>query len=167
MRKSYRYHFSVYRNTSRMNHSISCIWSTHFLVMALLIIAIANYVTCQTITPFMVRYSTTEKTSFLTVTLYRWPAKQTIPLSVLARNQTKGFWTWNLAVSGSGKGTRKRVGWRKELTGSWCGTTDRGSWHRTPERWDSSREDRVQPRRSSQEMSAFRWLCGIFASNPR
>ena len=33
--------------------------------------------------------------------------KQTIPLSVLARNQTKDFWTWNLAVSGSGKGTRK------------------------------------------------------------
>ena len=27
------------------------------------------------------------------VTVYRWPAKQTIPLSVLARNQTKGFWT--------------------------------------------------------------------------
>ena len=27
------------------------------------------------------------------VTLYWWPAKQTIPLSVLARNQTKGFWT--------------------------------------------------------------------------
>ena len=59
------------------------------------------------------------------VTLYRWPAKQTIPLSVLARNQTKGFWTWNLTVSGSGKGTRKGVGWRKELTGSWRGTTDR------------------------------------------
>ena len=27
------------------------------------------------------------------VTLCGWPAKQTIPLSVLARNQTKGFWT--------------------------------------------------------------------------
>ena len=31
---------------------------------------------------------------------------------------------------------------------------------------DSSREDRVQRRRSSQEMSAFQLLCGIFASNP-
>ena len=29
--------------------------------------------------------------SSLSVTLCRWPAKQTIPLSVLARNQTKGF----------------------------------------------------------------------------
>ena len=29
--------------------------------------------------------------------------------SVLARNQTKDSWTWNLAVSGSGKGTRTRV----------------------------------------------------------
>ena len=27
------------------------------------------------------------------VTLCGWPAKQTIPLSVLARNQAKGFWT--------------------------------------------------------------------------
>ena len=27
----------------------------------------------------------------LSVTLCRWPAKQTIPLSILARNQTKGF----------------------------------------------------------------------------
>ena len=61
----------------------------------------------------------------LGVTLYRWPAKQTIPLSVLARNQTKGFWTWNLGGSGSGNGTRKRVGWEKELTGSWRGDTDR------------------------------------------
>ncbi len=47
------------------------------------------------------------------------PPKQTIPLSVLARNQTKDFWTWNLAVSGSGKGTRMRVGWTKELRDSW------------------------------------------------
>ena len=83
------------------------------------------------------------------------PPKQTIPLSVLARNQTKDSWTWNLAVSGSGKGTRKRVGWTKELARvddgtrtravgdwtaerwdskqSWRGTTDRGSQHRTPE----------------------------------
>ena len=78
------------------------------------------------------------------------PPKQTIPLSVLARNQTKDSWTWNLAVSGSGKGTRMRVGWTKELAGSWRwdpdesswwldskeswrGTTERGSQHRTPE----------------------------------
>ena len=40
--------------------------------------------------------------------------KQTIHLSVSARNQTKDSWTWNLAVSGSGKGTRMRVGWTKQ-----------------------------------------------------
>ena len=41
------------------------------------------------------------------VTLCRWPAKQTIPLSVLARNQTKGFWTWNLGVARRGNGTQE------------------------------------------------------------
>ena len=35
--------------------------------------------------------------------------KQTIQLSVLARNQTKDSWTWNLAVPGSGTGRRMRV----------------------------------------------------------
>ena len=45
--------------------------------------------------------------------------KQTIQLSVLARNQTKDSWTWNLAVSGSGKGTRER-----QLTGD----PEEGSW---------------------------------------
>ena len=34
------------------------------------------------------------------VTLRRWSAKQTIPLSVLARNQTKGF---GLEISGDRK----------------------------------------------------------------
>ena len=102
------------------------------------------------------------------------PPKQTIPLSVLARNQTKDSWTWNLAVSGSGKGTRMRVGWTKELAGSWRrdpaesswrldskkswrGTTDRGSQHRTPETVAEKRgsshgeEDRLK-------MSAFELL---------
>ena len=37
---------------------------------------------------------------FSTVTLYRWSTKQTIPLSVLARNQTKGF---GLEISGDRK----------------------------------------------------------------
>ena len=51
--------------------------------------------------------------------------------SVLARNQTKDSWTWNLAVSGSGKGTRERelttrprreqlvVGQEREEVGGW------------------------------------------------
>ena len=62
----------------------------------------------------------------------------------------KGFWTWNLAVTGSGRGREKRVGWTKELK-------DRGSRHRTPERWDQSeemgsrpvKEDRVKMSRHS------------------
>ena len=98
------------------------------------------------------------------VTLYRWPAKQTIPLSVLARNQTKGFWTWNLAVSGSGKGTPEESWLEKGADESWRGTTDRGSWRQdsreaNQQKIGSSEEDRVK-------MSAFQLLCGIFASNP-
>ena len=50
------------------------------------------------------------------VTLCRWPDKQTIPLSVLARNQTKGFGieisVWPEVVTGR----EKRVAWIKELT---------------------------------------------------
>ena len=102
------------------------------------------------------------------VTLCRWPAKQTIPLSVLARNQTKGF---GLEISAGPEvvtGREKRVGCEKERTGSWRRDTNRGSRHRTLEQrgesaWHESpvtvREDRVK-------MSAFQLLCGIFASNP-
>ena len=48
------------------------------------------------------------------VTLCRWSAKQTIPLSVLARNQTKGF---GLEISGDRKWGRERQSesWKKEL----------------------------------------------------
>ena len=108
------------------------------------------------------------------VALYGWP-EQTIPLSVSARNQTKDFWTWNLAVSGSGKGTRKRVGWTKELRGSWRRASREASQQRVGvelrtyavDSGDSRRQDRVQRRRLSQKMSPFQLLCGIFASNPR
>ena len=94
------------------------------------------------------------------VALYEWSAKQTIPLSVLARNQTKDFWTWNLAVSGSGKGTQKSVGWTKELAGVGDGTAERrvsrrvGVELRTDavDSGDSSREDRVKRRRLSQDV---------------
>ena len=56
-----------------------------------------------------------------------------------------------------------RVGWTKELRGSWRrdskeswrGTTDRGSQHRTPE--TSGRQDGVQRRRRV-EMTAFQLL---------
>ena len=78
------------------------------------------------------------------VTLCRWPAKQTIPLSVLARNQTKGFGleisAWPEVVTGR----EKRVGWTKELTGSWRRDTDKGSRLRTPEQRGESAWERVQ-----------------------
>ena len=75
------------------------------------------------------------------------------------------FWTWNLAVSGSGKGTRKRVGWTKELAGVSDGTAERrvnrelawnhGQMRSTPEtvaeKIGSSEEDWVK-------MSAFQLL---------
>ena len=43
----------------------------------------------------------------LHITLCRWSAKQTIPLSVLARNKTKGFRLEILAWPEVGKGTRE------------------------------------------------------------
>ena len=81
------------------------------------------------------------------VTLCRWPAKQTIPLSVLARNQTKGFGLEFSACPEVVTGREKRVGWEKELKAVGDGTrTDAvDSGH-------SSREDRVQRRRSSQDV---------------
>ena len=59
------------------------------------------------------------------VTLCRRSAKKTIPLSVLARNQTKGF---GLEISGwpeVGKGIRE---------GSWTKGLEEGSWRRTTDR---------------------------------
>ena len=64
----------------------------------------------------------------------------------------KGFWTWNLAVIGSGRGREKRVGWIKELTGSWQRDTDRGGRQWTPEQRGEAAWDRVQRRRSSQNI---------------
>ena len=56
-------------------------------------------------------------------------------------------------------GHKKRVGWRKELTGSWRGTTDRGSRHWTPE-WEETgsrpvKEDRVKMSRHSSSFVEF------------
>ena len=48
------------------------------------------------------------------ITLCRWSAKQTIPLSVLARNQTKGFGLEISAWPEVGKGTREGS-WKKGL----------------------------------------------------
>ena len=72
------------------------------------------------------------------VTLCRWPAKQTIPLSVLERNQrSRRDWKW--------KGTREESELGKGAgRGSWRRRTDRGSRHWTPERRGQSAGDRVQ-----------------------
>ena len=45
------------------------------------------------------------------VTLCTWSTKQTIPLTVLARNQTKA-WARDLDATGSWKGTPERIGQR-------------------------------------------------------
>ena len=114
------------------------------------------------------------------VALYGWP-EQTIPLFVSAWNQTKDFWTWNLAVSGSCKGTRKES-WvekgagRQLTTGPGRGQLATGqqrelAWNHgqmrsTPETVAEKRgsshgeEDWVKRCRHSS-------ACGIFASNPR
>ena len=90
------------------------------------------------------------------VTQYRWPTKQMIPLSVLARNQTKGFWTWNLGVAGRGNGTREE---------SWVGEK---SWQVlvTGQQRGESAEDRGPAKKIESRCRHSSCLCGIFASNP-
>ena len=70
---------------------------------------------------------------YIYVTLCRCSAKQTIPLSVLARNKTKGFGpaisTWPEVV----RGRDKRVGQRDWEVGSWGRVTRVTSWHRSRE----------------------------------
>ena len=82
------------------------------------------------------------------------------------------------------KGTRKRVGWRKGLTGvgvelrteavgggtrdTRVGVEPRTGAVDTGHRSSETVAEKIgsSERRSSQEMSAFQLLCGIFASNP-
>ena len=66
-----------------------------------------------------------------TVTLCRWSAKQMIPLSVLARNQTKGFGLKISEWPEVGKGMRE---------GSWTKGLKEGSWRRTGQSTPDSRE---------------------------
>ena len=72
---------------------------------------------------FFLRFSTV-------VTLCRWSTKQTIPLSVLARNQTKAR---DLYATGSRNGTPVGVGQRNPEEGSWRNVTRVASRHRTAE----------------------------------
>ena len=121
-------------------------WSS-IAINSKLVILIHNY-SYDLLTPF---YSVIDSI----VTLYRWPAKQTIPLSVLARNQTKGFWTWNLDLAGRGNGTREES-WLEKGAGrqlAW----DHGQGQSTPdtgavrpaEKIGSSEEERVKRCRHS------------------
>ena len=100
------------------------------------------------------------------VTLYRWSAKQTIPVSVLARNQTKGL---DSRSRRDRKWVRERErSWTKELTEvSWQRVTRVASRHRTAERpvgWDRVQ---LQWGKTSQDESALLVVCRIFARNPR
>ena len=69
------------------------------------------------------------------LTLCRRSAKQTIPLSVLARNQTKGFGLEISAWPEVGKGTRE---------GSWTKEHEEGSWRRTTDRAVNTEQQRNQ-----------------------
>ena len=95
------------------------------------------------------------------VALYGWPAKQTIPSSVLARNQTKRI--FGSEISPYPEAVRGR---ERELVGqrSWEAVGDGTAGKRVSRRVgveprtdavdsrDSSREDRVQRRRLSQDV---------------
>ena len=99
------------------------------------------------------------------VTLCRWPAKKTIPLSVLARNQTKGF---GLEISPwpevEGDARRELVGKRSSRAvgeGRRTRAVDTGYRSREASRQEIGSSD--SERRSSQDVSAFQLLCGSFA----
>ena len=117
----------------------------------------------------------TQTLSSLWQTVALWGQAAKADESVLARNQTKDSWTWNLAVSGSGKGTRTRVddatqreartrerqlevGHRRaERQAAEVGVEERrGSQHRTPSR-EAMRQDRVQWRRVSRCLIVALW----------
>ena len=89
------------------------------------------------------------------VTLCRLSAKQTIPLSVLAWNQTKGFGLEISAWPEVGR-ERRSESWTKELEeGSWRRVTRVTSRHRTAERQFGMREGPDQWLKSGQDRLAF------------
>ena len=88
-----------------------------------------------------------------TVTLCRWPAKQTIPLSVLARNQTKGFVLEISAGPEVVTGREKRVSWKRSsrrqlATGHEQGqlTPDTGAERRVNMRWGPATVKKLKSR---------------------
>ena len=91
------------------------------------------------------------------MTLCGWSAKETIPLSVLAQNQTKA-WTRDLDTTGNKQGNAsQRLGRRnpEEALGDGRRRGAAGSRHRTAE--ETSRHERVQHQwgKTSQDESAL------------
>ena len=101
------------------------------------------------------------------VTLCRGSAKQTIPLSVLARNQTKGFlesrsrrnrkWVRERAKGVGQRSSKKAVGDRWRTGQSTPDIRETSRMRRGPEQWG----------KTSQDESALLMGCRIFARNPR
>ena len=93
--------------------------------------------------------------SYDAVTLCRWSAKQTIPLSVLVWDQTKVFGLGISAWLEVGR-ERRSESWTKELEeGSWRRVTRVTSRHRTAERQFGMREGPDQWLKSGQDRLAF------------
>ena len=89
------------------------------------------------------------------VALCRRSARQTIPLSVLARNQTKDFGLEISAWPEVGR-ERRSESWTKELEeGSWWRVKRVTSRHRTAERRVGMRESPDQWMKSGQDRLAF------------
>ena len=132
-----------------------------------------------------------------TESLVYWIECSTIWVACQSRRFLCLFWretrqrnlkTWNLAVSGSGKGTRRRVGWTKELQAVDDGTADESKLATGQQRGGTANRVGVEPRtgqstptpetvaeKRGSSHSEEDWVkrcrhssaCGIFASNPR
>ena len=102
------------------------------------------------------------------VTLYRWPAKQTIPFLFWRETRQRAFGLEISAgpevVTGRERELVGKRGWQAVGDGTRTEAVDSG--HRSREARQHEIGSSHSERRSSQEMSAFQLLCGIFASNP-
>ena len=90
------------------------------------------------------------------VTLCRWSTKQTVPLSVLAENQTKGF---GLEISGDRKWVREREKRELDKRSSKRGLTKGDeSDQSTPEQRDQSDEMRSRAVREDEKRNGLKRL---------
>ena len=106
--------------------------------------------------------------TFICVTLFGWSAKQTIPSSLLARNQTKGL--------ESRSPTRQEVGEERQIRekpGQWARERQRRSWKKELREGNWRREtQRVSRQRSAMKKTvkdelAFLVACRSFEKNAR